>query len=388
MTKKEHGWWLFPALLVATLFQNFYDISAVLSGQPLALYSYDGPIFFKLGKDLLYIALFFSALVTAFRLRKTSLSDYSIIILICLSFLFLCSVIANGLLIATLGLRWAFPFILFLLLRDWMSMLNIGRARSWMFYGLLICLLAQVYQLFFMPPVYGEILPGISARTPGIFIAPNSAAFFGCVSAACIMSCSNTKSSESGYAAILAVFISALAQSGTGIVTSLILVTFWIMGNHRTMFWIFSTIIFIAAFSNLNTLTQRETDYVKVSGGGRVEVLTNITEVALPYFTNFGKYTNATNLSSTDPERAVAVDSLLASWIGNFGILALPILFAVGMLALTRMRHIDWRRSLPCIIVLMIFSTTTIVFEAFPMNIMLVFGILSSSKARIQACKK
>lgn len=380
MVSKNRGWWLFPLLLSATLLQNFYDISAVMSGSPLALYRYDGPIILKLGKDLLYLTLFLAALSTAIRIRKPLLSNYSVVILTCLTFLFLSSALTNGLFTAAIGIRWAFPLVLFLVLRDWLSTLQIDRATSWLFYGLFICLFAQIYQLFFMPPVFGEIFSGISARTPGIFITPNSTAFFACASAACIMTFPNTSKSVRGYAAVIAVLISALAQSGTGIITSFILITLWLLDRHRTIFLALSLIIFIAAFSNLSTLTQRESDYVQASGGGRIDALIDISKNSLLNFTNFGKYTNASNLSSDNPEQARAPDSLPASWIGNFGILSLPIFFALSIFILTRMQDTNWKMALPCLVVFLLFSMTTIVLEAFPMNIMLIVGILISKK--------
>lgn len=384
MTKKYRGWWLFPGLLFATLLQNSYDLYAIISGNSLALYRYDGPIILKLGKDLLYLMLFLSVLHTAILTKKIYLSDFAMTILVCLFFLFLCSALINGLFIATIGLRWAIPLVLFLVLHNWASTLNVDSARSWLLCGLFICLFAQIFQLFYMPPVFGEVLPGIPARTPGIFMAPNSAAFFGCACAACIMAFSNSKKSTTGCAVIVATLISMLAQSGTGMITSFILIALWLLDRQRLYFWVLSAIIFATALFNLNTLTQREADYMKLSGGGRIEVLMDISSTSFANFTNFGIYTNAANLISEDPSQATAVDSMLASWIGNFGILALPMFLLIILVTLMRMRDTDWKRALPCTIVLVLFSMTTVVLEAFPMNIVLILGILSSKKVFFQ----
>jgi hypothetical protein len=44
------------------------------------------------------------------------------------------------------------------------------------------------------------------------------------------------------------------------------------------------------------------------------------------------------------------------------------------------MPDIDWKRAMPCVVVLGLFSLTTVVFEAFPMNLYLAFGIWLSRK--------
>lgn len=367
-------------LLVATVLQNYYDITAILSGEPLALYKYDGPLLFKIFKDLLYFFILACILLWALSIKKFPLKKISIIIYIFVAFAAIISLLINDIMTAIIGLRWAFPFLIFFALGDWTKYFDQSRASHWLLLGMLICLFAQIYQIFNMPPVYGEVLPGIPARTPGIFLAPNSTAFFACASLACLMTCVNNQRLLTVQAAIIALAICILTQSGTGIIVCLILILRLISSNSTTLFLIIALAFVGLLLPNLNSLTMRE-DYIALSGGGRLSVLYDISKAAALSFGDFGTYTNASNLMSDDPQGMIAVDSLVASWLGNFGIFSIPILFMVWLFVKYYMCDIDWKRAMPCVVVLSLFSLTTVVFEAFPMNLYLAVGIWLSRKS-------
>ncbi len=375
------GTWLFPLLLAATLLQNYYDLTAIFAGENLALYSYEGPIFYKIGKDIIYLLLMLLVLRTAYKRKRSPLTDYSLALISLILVLAIVSAVFNGPIVAVIGLRWAFPFILFLLLRDWSEALDTLSATRWLFIGMFVCLSAQIYQLFNMPPVFGELFSGISARTPGIFMAPNSAAFFACASAACIMVFSTEHSKTKVSAVIFSMLISMLAQSGTGIIASVFLMLWMISGRSFTLFFVLALFMLLTAIPNLNELTMRD-DYVEASGGGRLDSLYHIIDVSIFSLSGFGIFTNAANLQSNNPEDQVAPDSLIASWIGNFGASSIVAVGLVVVFIRYRMRTIDWGIAAPCVITLAAFSMTTIVFEAFPMNIYLALGIWSARKLK------
>lgn len=376
---RKLGSWLFPLMLFATIFQNYYDLTQILAGGTLALYSYEGPLIFKLGKDLVYILLFISISLWAYKLRKIPLNNYSLIFCILVVALCLMSALVNGPLIGILGLRWALPLLLFLALRDWASGFNTQSAVRWIALGLLVCLSMQAYQILKMPPIFGEILPGIPARTPGIFAAPNSAAFFACASAACLMVFAPHSLAIKVNAVLLAFLISALAQSGTGIVVSFVLFLRIFSGRSSVMFWGCTLIAIGFALPNLNSLTMRD-DYLALSGGGRVEVFISILRNSWLSMTNFGLFTNAANLQSQRPDQQIASDSLIASWFGNFGLTSILAVLLMVLFVRYRMKQVDWSLASPCVIVFSLFSFTTIVFEAFPMNIYLAVGIWAAKR--------
>lgn len=381
--------WIFPAMLLAAVLQNYYDIGEMFTGGGVALYKYEGPIIYKLGKDFIYFALLTVIVWRALTIRKSPLSYYSFYLIALVAFLFIFSALINGLFVAAMGLRWALPFVLFMLLRDWSATLDARGAVRWLLIGLIACLGAQLYQIFNMPPVFGEVLPGIPARTPGIFAAPNSAAFFACTSAACIMVFAPENKKLQMISVILASFISLLAQSGTGIVTSFVLILRIMTGGSAVLFWSMALLTVIFSVPNLDFLMMRE-DYVELSGGGRIDALFHIVKNTMLSLSNFGIYTNAANLLTRNPEDQLAPDSLVASWIGNFGVLSLLSMVLTYLFIRRQMRIVDWTRAAPCVIVLAIFAMTTIVFEAFPMNIYLALALWSARRIqgplkRIQA---
>lgn len=371
--------WFFPAMLMAAVLQNFHDLSLLFSEGSLSLFRYDGPILFKVLKDALYIAVFFAIYYRARQTGKSPLTNYSAILIALILFMVAMSMLDNGLVVGLIGLRWIFPFILFLLMGEWSDMVDTAAAVPWIVLGLVGCLAVQGYQLVYMPPVFGEVFPGVPARTPGFFVAPNSAAFFACVSAACVMVFGTSKFKLKVLAVGLALMVSALAQSGTGIVAAVLLGLRLMCGQHRVVFWVITICALALALPSLDTLTMRD-DYVQLSGGGRVDAFLDIARDSAFSVARFGLYSNTANLLSAIPEDQMAPDSLLASWVGNFGLFAVFASLLSALFIAFRMRSVDWTKAMPCVLVFGIFSMTTIVFEAFPMNMYLAIGIWSARR--------
>lgn len=366
--------WLFPAMLFTTLLQNSHDLTRLLTEGTLTLYRYDGPIIYKVLKDVIYLLIITAIIIRAKRTKCSPLTDYASAFILLILAMVVLSTFANGLLAGLIGLRWILPLILFLLMRDWSAALDRIAAAKWLVIGLVGCIAMQAYELFYMPPVFGEIFAGLPARTPGFFVAPNSAAFFTCASAACVMVFTPTNMKLKIVVVAFAILSSALTQSGTGMVTALLLGLHLACGHNRKLFWSIMIGAVALILPNLNFLTMRE-DYLELSGGGRLDAFLNIARNSVISVTHFGLYTNAANLQSSNPEDQIAPDSLLASWAGNFGLFAGLAALLCGLFIRYRMRVIDWGHAMPCVLVFSVFSMTTIVFEAFPMNLFLALGI-------------
>lgn len=368
---------LFLAILVITLWQNYYDIEGIMAGEDLALYIYNGPILAKLSKDFLNIVFLFILLFHYLKRKINPLSPQLFVLLFFVAVLAGLSAATNGVIVPLFGLRWAFPLVLFFIMGGWVATLDKKWASSILFVGMVICIITQFYQLLYMPPVFGELAPGIPARTPGIFIAPNTTALFACTSAACIMVFNRDNTALASAALALAIAICFACQSGTGIVCVLILLLRLFLRQLSIGFLFVSGILIALIFPYLNAITGRS-DYVELSGGGRIDRLFEIAVDAATGIANFGVYTNAANLASKSPELMVAVDSLIASYLGNFGILSFPILLVVYKFARSKMIDVNWAVAFPCLIVFGLFSFTSIIFEAFPMNLLLGIGIWSA----------
>ena len=364
---------LFPIILLITLLQNYHDIAAIMSGAYLNLTSHDGPIVLKVLKDFLFLILLFSGLWLGLKKKFMPLPVVALFVALIIYILFAISAYQNDLMTGLIGLRWALPFIVFLAMRDIARLIDPKAAVSWLLLGLSLCFLVQIYQLFYMPPVYGEIFMGLAARTPGIFLVPNSTAFFACSACACILGFGNDKKIHF-IAVLLATIICLLAQSGTGIIVSSVLLVLVITGGFNASFVIICCVCVLIIFTNLNAITMRD-DYVAISGGTRVEVFLRILANEFADVDNFGVFTNTSMLNQGAFAVDFVPDSLWASWFGNLGLLSIPLLFLLGFYVVFHMNRVNWSRAFPCILTFFGFSMTTIVFEAFPMNLYLSLGI-------------
>ncbi|KGJ99254.1 hypothetical protein [Pseudoalteromonas sp. ND6B] len=376
---------LFPIILLITIVQNSYDLISILQGGDLALHTYSGPIYIKLLKDVLFFSIIFMVIISSTIKGESFLKETLVFIFLLILILFFLSMYFNGVYIALLGVRWFIPLFIFLIMGNWVANLDNKKLIFWIYIGLYICLLVQVIQLFIMPPIYGVIFANIPARTPGIFMAPNSAAFFGCASAALIISASEGRFKESLYPSFLSLLISLLAQSGTGIIVSFLLIMTILTERNTIVRFVILPIVLIVAFLSLNIITQRD-NYLELSGGGRIDILISIFEKSIyQYYSvnGFGVFTNAANLSSENPEEMVAPDSLIASMIGNLGLFFIPIVVLLVLFYRNYINkhNINSSSYIPVLLVFILFSFTTIIFEAFPMNLYLAIALLLTNKS-------
>ncbi|MDI9332850.1 MAG: hypothetical protein QM533_00585 [Cytophagales bacterium] len=370
---KKGSRWLIVVMLAVTFSQNYYDLIRLLEDSQLALYAHDGPIIAKIGKDLCYFLIIASIIINFKKFRATPSFGVVALIFYLVIFMIIISAYYNGLIVALIGFRWLLPFLIFLLIGEWSKNIDKEFFSKIILISLIACLTFQVIQLFIMPPIFGEIFFGLAARTPGYFIAPNSAAFFGCSCAGLVLVVHGYRGKMAFTALLTAFCISALAQSGTGLIVASLLI-FWYFIYPNLKLYIIGVFFFgPLIFSNLNLLTGRD-NYVEISGGGRLEVLQHIFYDSIGSLTTFGKYTNAANLISENPENQVALDSLIAAWIGNFGVLW-PLATILTILFIIFNIHQFNKNVFGPAMVFLLFSMTTIVFEAFPMNLILALSI-------------
>lgn len=365
--------WLVILILISTFSQNYFDLVNILEGGQLALFAYDGPIFLKIGKDICYFLVMVSVLINFKKFKAGSSFGIASLIFGLVIFMVMISIYFNGLVVALIGFRWTLPFLIFLVIGDWSQKIDKDFFVALIFISLIGCFAFQLVQLFIMPPVFGEIFFGLAARTPGYFVAPNSAAFYGCSCAALVFVAKGRVGKMTITSLVVALLVSALAQSGTGLIVASLLIFWYFIYPNLSVFVVVALLLGLVILFNLNLLTGRE-DYVEISGGGRIEVLHGILYESMGSMASFGKYTNAANLTSGNPEGQLAVDSLVAAWIGNFGLLWPLATILVACFIIKNIHQFDKKVFGP-VLVFVLFSMTTIVFEAFPMNIILVLSI-------------
>jgi hypothetical protein len=366
-------------ILVITVINNYFEINHIMSGGVADLTKIHSPIIIKALKDLLFLFLALTAIfLSAFKSRPIFTIE-SALVLLTITILFTISIYYNGIVIALGGLRWASPIILFLLLRPFRNIINFRSCAMVLSYFLIVNLFFQLWQLYSMPPIYGEIYPGISARVPGIFFIPNTTAFFASLCMA--MSISFETSRKILIATIFSATMSCLlAQSGTGVMVVVVLLLYKAKLKFGLIVPLIALIIVPLLFINLDILLGR-VDYLSLSGGARVDIFFRIVGNSID-LDKFGIYTNVGNLWASHLGGVIdnggAIDSYYASFIGNMGPMSV-IVVPLIMFYILRDVGREWRGLMPLLIVYGLFSFTTIVSEAYPMNI--IFPLVLSSYA-------
>jgi len=365
---------LIVVIVLTGIFQNFHDVSVLMTTGEANLLGYEGPLAFKLAKDVIMAGLMATCVVVAVTGPRNLFTEASILCFTLIAVLFIVSLIANGVLVALSGLRWFAPIALFLLLRVRpfsFDMVYAARLLSASVWG---CLAIQCYQLIYMPPFYGFTVFGLSGRVPGFFLVPNTTAFYASVSAALSLGFEPRKALIV-IAMLGAAASTALTQSGTGFVAIAMLISYVLVRRAGFLSLPIAVLAAILVFINLDYITGRE-GVVGVSGGDRIRI---ILELALPaafQLDCFGCFTNAAALVLNKAVTAVegqvlAFDSFIASTIGNLGLFLIPFAVCLAQFTFNAFQNVDWRRLEPILIVYALFSLTTIVTEAFPMSMLL-----------------
>lgn len=374
---------LVASILVIGALQSSSDLLHLFRSGEINLVGYEGPAVFKLAKDaIVVLGLLVPSLIGILAHRARVLTADSILALLGVGLLAAISLIENGALVAAAGLRWFLPIALLFLLPARPPAVDPVTASRMLSVALGTNLALQFLQLFTMPPVYGQIWLGLSARTPGLFLVPNTAAFFACVAGAAALSFEHSRALKA--AALLAATASCLlTQSGTGLV---VIGAMWLPvlgGARRPAVTLIGIGALAVLFFSLGAVTGRE-DYLRLSGGERIRILVDIVLPMSYRIDGFGVFTNTAALlldrAATAPDGTViAIDSFIASFIGNLGAFALPIAILVVRFA-ARCRFLDLNRLAPLLTVYGLFSFTTIVTEAFPMNVLLPILVWASAR--------
>jgi hypothetical protein len=276
------------------------------------------------------------------------------------------------------GFRWLLPFAFYLTLgrlrEDFLA--RISRVlQSLLGMGLAL----QVYQLLFMAGYYGETLSGLSVRNPGFYLFPSSMAGFSM--ATLYFTTKFERSRRRQVLVYFGVLLSVgLAASGTGVV-SLALFTISLLGKreHLALRILAAVGIGVCTLLILPTLTSRQD--IIMSLQGRVDiVLDQFNYSNIAFSRSFGAGTNTLfGLIYLRPELSdkvpmLIMDSMVSSSLLNAGLIFL--ILAVYEIFVRSMRA---RRgsNLLFLCTFLPFYTTTVLFELFPVNI-LMFLALSS----------
>lgn len=284
---------------------------------------------------------------------------------------------------AVAGLRWAFPIAVAFLLIGHVDEEFVARLADVVAGVLVVHLVAQLFELFFMSDWFGRNVFGLAGRVPGIFFIPNTAGFFAIV-ALFLAHFHGRRPWVRGLVHAVVPISVFLTQSGTGLIVYLLFVGIIVVrriGLRRAApLMVAVPAAAVALFPLLPAITGRGSDYLTLSGGTRIDILRSIVLESDLFPKLFGHATNtAVGLSvnlSRGPERGLSVitDSTYASIAGNLGLLGLAA-FVLGAMLWTIYLYARPRWELVTFTMIFgLYGATTVVTEAFPMN--LVFAVM------------
>lgn len=333
------------------------------------------PTYIKIIKDIVFILLGLGGFVGI--LRRNRVNRYGLMgLLYFLLVVFTALAYSNNFLIFLAGLRWTFPVLLITFLIPYTTKDFLVKIANMLFGLFLLHFLFQIIQLFFAQGWFGRNALGLSLRNPGIFFIPSTAAFFTiCVLFFTMFYQPNRVLRRFIFwLSPLSIFLTA---SGSGVVVYPVIMTIYLVS--KKFFKLLPIVVVILLFLAGHTV-QDITGRDKVLEGSfatRIEIFVELIKQASLISQNFGYGTNTGVLLANQLGLnlgAVITDSTYASIIANLGLLGLIITLVIVLIFAT----IAWlnkdKEKLVFVAIFGLFSATTNIVEAFPMN--LLFSIL------------
>lgn len=362
---------LYFILISFTTVMSVFDQIPMYSGAFTTLASVGIFPIFKFIKDILVVVLLFSLLPLFLYRSKTPLLITTLLLFLFVIISAAYTLVNTKEIYFLAGFRWILPVFMIMLIRvvDIKKFENLAvYLISYIFF---INVLTQVYQLAYMPHWFGTTEFGMSSRVIGIFMAPNTSAFFTCTAIAFLTYKKNYFSRITIISLFLFGMLSIfLTRSGTGLITLVaLLVIFFVPMRYLILAALSLIVILPIIFLNLDSLLNRE-NYVALSGFGRLNLMMTAFQNVGLLSGEFGYNTNTANLlfSILEPAKVYeAADSIIASVQGNLGYLgSIMYLGVVIYFTYKALKNKNGAR-LSIIAVYVIFGMTTVTFEVFPM---------------------
>lgn len=326
-------------------------------------------VFIKLLKDVIFVLIF---LVGFYSLVKSgTVKPLALFLLILITFIAMSSTIlssGNSFLALASGYRWIIPILIPLVTYKFCDTKTLEKLSHPILTVFLIHLLIQIMQLFFAGHWYGTSPSGLTLRSPGIFLIPQTGAFFSLIS----LYFTTFFAPYSKRFKLFMCLLAALSIYLTASASSLVLLAFFflVMCIPRRYFLILLPIsipIIGLALIFSGPILGRPDDFLIKSGGTRLEIFLQFLWNAPIISNQFGHATNTAVLLG----QGIIVDSWITSLLGNTGILGLTV-FLIVLIPWMLTATINVKKeSLILLAVIFGFSAVTIWTEAFPMNLIL-----------------
>jgi len=351
--------------ILITPFLNLGEVLALVKGDIESQSILYTPIYIKVLKDIVII-LIISTLVIK-HLMGSTIKFYIILLMTILLILINIkySVLFGSSEHIIYGLRWIYPLFIFLLLFNKFNDFYLDKKFNFsLFLTFVIHFIFQIYELFNASSWFGAI-GSLNLRNPGLFLLPNTGAFFSTIVLYWLLFYLNINKLLKFIMAVIIFLSVTLTLSGTGItVASFILLIYLI--SKRSLFLSFPFLP-LGLITVLEIIDNLRRDYIQISGGTRIMILKDILQTNPALSDKFGYYTNVAALLGD----GLIADSTYASIAGNLGlfvfVLVVIFLFYLFIDALIK----GDKKKLAFMTIIILFSATTIIFEAYPMNLLL-----------------
>lgn len=363
------------ALLLTPIF-SFYEVLALLTNTLISQTEALTPVYIKILKDVSFALLISLSIIQI--LRKMRIKKYFIIPtvlagIILLNICFSLLTDANYVLILA-GIRWSIPILLPFFLIGIVDGEFMQKSTKILFPVFVLHLILQIYQLFNMQFWFGINMFGLAARTPGIFLIPNTAAFFTIFCWFFFNYYGKFAKRQIFFVHIVAGISILLTMSGTGIIVYVLLLCIAMLDRRylRIVLPLFPIVIGFLLLM-LSVVVGRGDDYVETSGGTRIQIFVEELTSANLFASSFGIGTNTGVLlagSNIGGREARIVDSTYASLIANTGLLGFALFIGASILWLLNAFKINRQDVYSFTIICGLFGATTIIFEAYPMNLL------------------
>lgn len=323
---------------------------------------------FKISKDLVLISVIYFGIVNYFVSQKANskLILYISLVLVAVIPSLIIS-LKNEIIYTAAGLRWLIPILLPFFIYKAVDISFLKKISKYLFVLLLIHFTLQIFQLFLEYSWYGQSSFGLNKRNPGLFFNPNAASFFTIISLYAILLDNELENFKRKL--VIAVSISSvfLTMSGTGFIAlTLLLLLHYARAKYVIYFPLALPFIMISVLFFLLNLIERGENYIEMSSGTRIEILKEVLLDAYIFSSKFGYGTNAAVLFGD----VGIVDSSFASIavnLGYWGILVFLFLLFIGFFYSILIKS----RSLFILLIMMtLYSSTTIIYEVYPANLL------------------
>lgn len=368
-----HG--IILSLLLITPIFSIQESLALIFGGILNNSTALTPVYIKAIKDLGFILMILIGFVGILKLKNVNKIGFLIFlyILLILSTAFLYK---NNLLIFLAGIRWLMPIIMMIFLIPYVGKNLLTKIAKILGYLFIFHFIFQIIQLFFAGGWFGFNALGFSARNPGMFFIPSTSAFFTILVLFFTMFYLNNELLKR-FIFILAPISLLLTASGSGVAVYIVIMFLYFLKlKYFKLLPIFGLVLFFIIIYTIEDITGR-VGLLEESFGTRIKIFFDIINDSKIFSQSLGFGTSTGYLIANQygfDFNMTSTDSTYASIIVNLGLISFFLTLIIVLLSLIVAWLNNNKELLIFIMIFGLFSATTSIFEAYPMNIL--FAIL------------